>query len=199
VAKLLVLRGAIIDTFDDEQQTPLGQAARHGNLEIARLLIDHGANLHTTDSNGWTPLHLASKQGHLDVVTLLLRRGGDVDGLDKINKTATELALENDNGEIASFLVEYKTRLDVRNKVRSATLDTAQYGTDEYGKDEARASLHDASKDGKLDVVKSLLDQGADVNATDADGATPLHLAAIEGNQNRRVLASGTGRGGGFT
>jgi ankyrin repeat protein len=145
-------------------------------------LIDRGANLHTTESDGWTPLHLASKEGHLDVVRLLLWRGGDTNVLDKVNKTATDLASENGNGEIASFLAEYRTRSYIRNNVRSASFDTARHATDEYGKDEARTSLHTASKCGKLDVVKSLLNQGADVNATDTDDATPLHLAAIKGN-----------------
>ena len=54
--------------------------------------------------------------------------------LNKANKTAAELASENGKAEVAKFIAEYKADANIRNKIRSTTLDTAQYGADEDGK-----------------------------------------------------------------
>ena len=43
-------------------------------------------------------------------------------------------------------------------------------------------ALHDAVKQGDLSVVRLLLDNGADVNAIEPDGATALHWAAYRDN-----------------
>ncbi|XP_044764518.1 putative ankyrin repeat protein RF_0381 [Coccinella septempunctata] len=38
-------------------------------------------------------------------------------------------------------------------------------------------ALHEATKTGRLDIIKTLLDNGADVGAKDESGQTPLHWA----------------------
>ncbi|KAI9455153.1 hypothetical protein BJY52DRAFT_1172356, partial [Lactarius psammicola] len=47
---------------------------------------------------------------------------------------------------------------------------------------ENRTPLHAASVDGFVDVVRWLLDHGADVNSQENDHSTPLHLAAANGH-----------------
>ena len=130
------------------------------------------------DSNGWTLLHAATQGGHLGVVKLLLRRGVDVDVLDRTNKTAAELASKNGNTEVSKFLAEYKGNANIRNKIRSTTLDAAEYGADEDGE----ASLHAAAEEGNVDIVKSLLERGTDVCIRNDHDRTPLNLAAMKGN-----------------
>lgn len=43
-------------------------------------------------------------------------------------------------------------------------------------------NLHQAIKNGNIDEAKSLIEKGANVNAMDKDGYTPLHLASINGH-----------------
>jgi ankyrin repeat protein len=136
--------------------------------------------VHTVDSNGCTVLHAASRRGHLGVVKLLLRRGADVDVLNKAGSSPAELALENGQAEVAEFISEYKANANTRNKLRSATLDTVEYGADNDGKDEAKVSLHTAAEEGNVDTVKSLLELGVDIDARDASNWTPLHEAAAK-------------------
>jgi len=44
--------------------------------------------------------------------------------------------------------------------------------------------IHDAAKQGNVEEIKVLLDNGADVNAEAITGSTPLHLAAEEGHES---------------
>ena len=160
IAELLVQHGANVDVSNDRQETPLYQAVTKGNARITRLLIDRGATVYAADRNGCTLLHAASLRGHLGVVKLLLLRGVDVDVLNKAGRSAAELASENGQAEVAKFISEYKANENTRNKLRSMTFDTAEFGADDDGKDEANVSLHDAAEEGKTDVVKPLLERG---------------------------------------
>jgi ankyrin repeat protein len=74
-------------------------------------------------------------------VKLLLRLGANVKVSNKAELTATELALMNDKVEVAKFIFQYKADANIRDKICSTTLDTAQYEADEDG---GKSSLHDA-------------------------------------------------------
>jgi ankyrin repeat protein len=75
------------------------------------------------------------------------------------------LASENGKVEVARFLADYRADVNVQHNTRSATLGTAQYCSDEGGKDGERISSFAASEEGKLEMVKLLLEQGADINS----------------------------------
>ena len=45
-------------------------------------------------------------------------------------------------------------------------------------------TLHEAAESANLEMLKELLDEGADVNREDARGCTPLHLAIRSSNSD---------------
>src|SRR6266478_3967849 len=101
--------------------------------------------------------------------------------LNKANETAADLASEDDKTEVAKFIAEYKADGNIRKKVRSSTLDTAQDGADEIGTDNENASLHTAAEEGKIDVVRLLIVRGADVDTRTQHQWAPIHLSANNG------------------
>jgi ankyrin repeat protein len=54
-------------------------------------------------------------------------------------------------------------------------------------------SIHDAAKEGNIEAVKQHLASGADVNAKDKNGFTPLHLAAMQGQKEVAELLIANG------
>ena len=78
--------------------------------------------------------------------------------------------------EVAKFISEYTTDAKTRSKLRSTTLDTVEYGTDdsEDGTDEVKDLLHAAAEEGNIDTVKSLLERGMDINVRNASDETPI-------------------------
>ena len=49
-------------------------------------------------------------------------------------------------------------------------------------REDARQDLHQAASEGHLEVVRLLVENGANVNARDENGRTPLFRAADEGH-----------------
>jgi hypothetical protein len=75
VVKLLLEKGAELETKDMHGWTPLSQATRNGHEAVVKLLLEKGAELETKDMHGWTPLSQATQNGHEAVVKLLLEKG----------------------------------------------------------------------------------------------------------------------------
>jgi hypothetical protein len=78
VVKLLLERGAELETKDSNQQTPLLWAAMYGHEAVVKLLLERGAELETKDRYQRTPLSWAASHGHEAVVKLLLERGAEL-------------------------------------------------------------------------------------------------------------------------
>ena len=71
-AKLLVRHGADIDAIDEEyRSTPLGLAARRGQLGMVKYLLAEGADPALAGAAWATPLAWAQRRGHAVVTALL--------------------------------------------------------------------------------------------------------------------------------
>ncbi len=72
MCKLLLERGADPNKGNEENWTPLYDAADLGDLEMAKLFVAHGADPMIPQTDGWTTFHMATMAGHLELLDYLL-------------------------------------------------------------------------------------------------------------------------------
>ena len=161
---LLLQHGAVVNSQDKNDQTPLLLAMGRGWFKLARILLDHGADANVKN-NDKTPLDLLlESQIHhegeaLDLIWLLLEHGAMVNRRDKNNQTPLLLAMERDWFKVAQILLKRGSGIDVENNDGKTPLHLLS---------ESRVHNSDA-----LDLVWLLLKRGVEVNRRDKDNGTP--------------------------
>lgn len=119
-----------------------------------------------------SPLHWSVANGFTNNIAPLIAAGCCVDEIDHANRTPLMNAVSYNYLDIARALLDSGARTDVHS---------GRFGDD-------GTALHIAARDGSVDMVALLLDGGADVNAREACGATPLHWAVSVENMGRESV-----------
>ena len=165
---------------------PLNAALDKGHLDIALFLLDRGADGQNRGLMDQTGLYIASSRGYADVVRSLIDRGADLnaickdndEGGDEMKWTPLQVAIYTDRRDIAVLLLDRGADTEI---LLSSLNQTA---------------LYMASSRGWADVVRSLIDRGADLNAIceDYDEGTfdvkwtPLQVAIDKERRDTTVL-----------
>jgi ankyrin repeat protein len=112
--------------------TPLMEASRGGNFEIACLLLDNGANPILANSENWTPLMAAANNGHLGTADILLDRKADPDMQDDSGWSALMAAVfKRYNGVALRILTAgAKPHIQDKNKTNALLLAIEIHRTD---------------------------------------------------------------------
>ena len=204
VVKVLLKAGAGVCVTDVEGSTCLFYAAQHGHTETVRylvglpevdvnhkgeratavhvaaianhadvmeVLIDAGADIETKDVSAYnSPLHVASQRGNLRVVKVLLKAGAGVHVTDNEGDTCLTLAAGFGHTETVRTLL-CMPEVDVnQSNDRSYTSLHLAVSRKHY----QMFQKHSA-------VMQVLIDAGADVEAKDDMGCSPLHFACEAG------------------
>ena len=174
-----VTKNDLTKSVDVEDNTLLHNAAANEQLAVVRYLISKGANVNAKNRDGWTPLHwVAHLNKDIKVARLLVSKRANVNAKTNSGYTPLEWAKSMDHASAA--VVQYLesisgTPAPTEQAEGNVALQSNSTSPDVNAKDErGRTQLHLAARRGDLENVKSLISKGANVNARDEYGDTPL-------------------------
>ncbi|PGH09567.1 hypothetical protein GX51_00673 [Blastomyces parvus] len=162
IVQLLLERGAFIDCQDQNDSTPLSWATINCHETVVKVLLSKNANATIKDMYGRTPLFHAISKRHFGIATLLLDYGSNVDTPTNDGVTHLMRAIG-----CASHLGEYFFDGGEPFDIQSDNSDN--HTTSELILDTPRSDQQ---------MLRFLLERGADVNIQDHKGCTALSLAA---------------------
>jgi uncharacterized protein len=156
--------------------TPLLRAARAGDTEVVRLLLEHGGLPELPNQFGVTPLMVAAGVGFGVRAT----RGQDATEEDRIATLEVLLG--------AGAKINRRTTLSVGRipppgqetflyRIRVTAIFNQNYHYS-YVPPDGRTAVHGAAINGWNDVLKFLVENGAELDVAGRDGLTPMDLAA---------------------
>ncbi|EXB65070.1 26S proteasome non-ATPase regulatory subunit 10 [Morus notabilis] len=117
--------------------------------------------VNSADEEGWAPLHSAASIGNSEIVDILLSKGADVNLKNDGGRTALHYAASKGWLKIAEILISHRAKINLKDK---------------------------ASSTGNSELCELLIEEGADVDAVDKAGQTPLMNAVICYNKEVSLL-----------
>ena len=174
-------------------------------LELVMILVEHGANVQASDMYGRTPLHVAAEKGQTDSVNHLLDLGADINARDKDGLLALHCALKGGHVTTAKFLIDkgsetllssdpnllgfYEADL-LQSSAREGLRATVEFllssgvsaNAIHSKTDSLLTPLEEAACAGHCDLVRYLLDHGADINGNVASREERLRKRQMDSN-----------------
>jgi ankyrin repeat protein len=173
--KYLINCGANVDYDADGGDTPLIQAVDYDREEIVKMLILAGADVNRMRLGCEQAIHAAMRETtdeKFAILRLLLGVGCKLDEETRFGDTPLHLAV---SARFAKALIQGGANIESRKMPRSGSEDSGS------------TPLHEHAQEGRIEIVKILIQAGANVNARCDEGKTPLGRC-LERDENRESI-----------
>nr|XP_044988818.1 ankyrin repeat and KH domain-containing protein 1 isoform X2 [Jaculus jaculus] len=172
---LLAMHANVEDRGNKGDITPLMAASSGGYLDIVKLLLLHDADVNSQSATGNTALTYACAGGFIDIVKVLLNEGANIEDHNENGHTPLMEAASAGHVEVARLLLDHGAGINTHsNEFKESALTLACYK-------------------GHLDMVRFLLEAGADQEHKTDEMHTALMEACMDGHVEvaRLLLDSG--------
>ncbi len=155
--------------LNDAEKT-LFEACEVGNLEEVKKILNEGVNLEARNIEGYTALMAAIHGGQAEAARLLIENGADVNARKGNGDSVLIFAISKGQYEVARALIENGTDIHAKNYLDETALIKA-------------AQTH-----APAELIKLLLEKGADVRSVDLHVKSALSYASEQGNKELKEL-----------
>ena len=179
---------------NDGRRTALHYAIGPGKEAVVAELLARGADPNLRDDgDNAMPIHFAAENGQLDVVRMLIEHGADPIGADDYHELEVigwATCFSAFHREVAGYLLAHGARHTIFSAVAMGAVDAIRdivsRQPDQLNRrmdrtNHRRRPLHLAILKQQTGSLAALLELGADTEAVDAAGLTPLDQAALSG------------------
>jgi ankyrin repeat protein len=176
--------------------TPIIKAASRGHVAVMRMLLQRGANPYLQNRYG-NALHCAAEAGYCDSIHELIRHGMSVNACQYYDRIPIFCTLDNDRASAFESLINLGADINARDEVglsvfHRAALENCVNILDltlrrrwtelESKSRQGCTTMHFAVIGNHTGILLKLLEAGADINAQDNNGLTPLNYATASHN-----------------
>lgn len=163
-AQKLLAQGVDIEARDTNGRSALLLASHHNSINVARILIDAGADVNAMDNISDSPFLYAGAEGRLEILRMTLSNGADLASVNRYGGTALIPAAHHGHIETVRELLDTEIDIDhINNLGWTALLEAIILG------------------DGGptyIEIVRLLVEAGADIKIADENGVSPLAHAS---------------------
>ncbi|KLI48438.1 ankyrin repeat domain-containing protein [Brachyspira hyodysenteriae] len=167
--------GINVNLQDEKRRTPLMIATYKNDVKMVKLLVDNDANVNIQDAKLNSPFLYAGANGMLDIVKLTYKKADTRNVLNIFGGNALIPACEKGHLGTVKFLLE-NTDIDVNHVNHlsfTALLEVTILGNDNIN---------------YVEIVKLLLEHGADKTIKDKNGHDALYYAKVRNLKNIEKL-----------
>ncbi|WP_173425793.1 ankyrin repeat domain-containing protein [Brachyspira hyodysenteriae] len=161
IAKALIDNGALVNLRAGDGFNALMEAVRTDNIEMAKLLIEHDSDINIKNKDGKNMIMIACENGNEEMFNLLVENNADINEKSSWGASALIYASEKGNINIMQYLID--NGIDVNGKA------------DDNGD---TPLLWAVTGENPYEASKLLIENGADVNATNNSGVAPATILA---------------------
>ena len=160
---MMAAAGSKFNNSNDKSPVDLTllEKSAENSAKITEMLIGKADKNIINDSlEGKTPLIIAVGNSYIDTAKILIENGANINAVDIEGWSALSYAVNNGDIEIAKLLLENKAKI----------------------KDELLIAIKSPIVESRINMMKLLIDNKANINYTDENGFNPLNIAIESGD-----------------